>query len=84
MDAMVYYGNRFMSIYRHILHWFQGILGRRRPSRSGNIAHNLDPETLARVMKEAETLQKHFQVNVQPMGKGELPIPRRADKEPHE
>lgn len=69
-----------MALHRHILHFLQRFLGR-RASRPEDIPRALDAETLALVMKEAETLQKHFKVDVRPVGKGELPIPRRADKD---
>jgi hypothetical protein len=66
---------RLQVIFNTIMEWLRP----RRPSRPEDIPEKLDAETLEKVMREARFLYSQA-VNVKPLTPGEIPMPRRADK----
>jgi len=66
-----------MNPFRTLL----ALFGFPRPSRPEDIPRKLSPAALAHAMEEARKLRTGYQVDVQSLSIGELPIPRRADKD---
>jgi len=66
-----------MNLFRSFLAFF----GFPRPSRPEDIPRKLNSTVLAQAMEEARKLRAAHQVDVQSLSVGELPIPRRADKD---
>jgi len=66
-----------MNLFRTLL----ALFGFPRPSRPEDIPHKLNATALANAMEEARKLHANYQVDVQSLSLGELPIPHRADKD---
>jgi hypothetical protein len=66
-----------MKILRYIFSLFR----LRRPTRPEDIPKLLTADALSQAMEEARRLHAQHQVDVHPLAPGELPIPRRAEKD---
>jgi len=66
---------RLGAIFNQIINRLRG----NRPSRPEDIPQKLDAKTLQHALDEARFLHSQ-EVDVKPLGRGEMPLPRRADK----